>query len=160
MTLTLAHNSLIAVHILAMVAWMAGLLYLPRLFVYHTEAEPGSIQDQTFQTMERRLYRGIMTPAMVVTWLLGLGLIWFDSTRWWADGLKFLGTPWMSVKLTGVVFLTGYDHFLGRARKAFAQGRNQRSARFWRMTNELPFIAAILMVVAIVTKFGDPRYGG
>ena len=154
----LLHNTLIALHILAVIAWMAGLLYLPRLFVYHTQAEAGSQMDVTFQTMERRLYRGIMTPAMIVVWALGLLLIWFDSTRLW--GPSFLGTAWMSTKLTGAVFLTIWHQFMGRARKAFAAGRNTRSERFWRLNNEVPFVAAIIMVVAIVTKFGDARYGG
>ena len=154
----LVHNSLIAAHILAVIAWMAGLLYLPRLFVYHARAEAGSTMDSTFQMMEGRLYRGIMNPAMMVTWALGLALIWFDSTHLW--GPAFLGTAWMSTKLTGVLFLTGWHLYLGRARRAFAQARNRRTERFWRMTNELPFVAAIIMVVAIVTKFGDPRYAG
>ncbi len=155
----LFHNILVSLHILAMVAWMAGLLYLPRLFVYHTGAAAGSELDLTFQTMERRLYRGIMNPAMAATWLLGLTLVWFDADRYrW--GLGFLGTGWMSTKLAGVVFLTGWHYLLGRSRKAFAAGRNRRSERYWRLTNELPFLAAIVMVVAIVTKFGDSRFGG
>ena len=137
---------------------MAGLLYLPRLFVYHCRAETGSEMDLTFQTMEGRLYRGIMNPAMGAVWLLGLSLVWFDSTRLWGPG--FLGTGWMSTKLAGVLFLTVWHMFLGRARRAFARSENRRSERFWRATNELPFLAAIVMVFAIVTKFGDPRFGG
>jgi putative membrane protein len=156
--LNLVHNSLIAAHILAVIAWMAGLLYLPRLFVYHTRAAAGSELDTTLQAMEAKLYRFIMTPAMMVVWLLGLSLIWFDGHHLWGWG--FLLTPWMVVKLAGVAFLTWWHHVLGRARKAFAQGQNTRSERFWRMTNELPFLAAIFMVVAIVTKFGDARFGG
>jgi len=154
----LLHNILIAAHILAVIAWMAGLLYLPRLFVYHADAPVGSDMDKTFQTMERRLYYGIMTPAMVAVWVLGLALVWFDATKLW--GPKFLGTPWMSTKLTGVLLLTGFQGFLGGARKRFARGANTRSGKFWRMTNEIPFVLAILMVLAIVTKFGDVRYGG
>ncbi len=155
----LLHRVLISLHILAVIAWMAGLLYLPRLFVYHTGAAAGSELDQTFQMMERRLYRGIMNPAMVVTWLLGLTLIWFDAFRYrW--GMGFLLAGWMVTKLAGVVFLTGWHHVLGRGRTAFAEGRNTRSERFWRLTNELPFVAAVVMVTAIVTKFGDSRFGG
>ena len=154
----LIHNSLIAAHILAVIAWMAGLLYLPRLFVYHTRAAPGSEMDATFQVMERRLYRGIMDPAMAVVWLLGLALIWFDWARLWGPG--FLSTGWMSTKLTGVLVLTGWHLYLGRAHRAFSAGANRRSERFWRLTNELPFVVAIVMVVAIVTKFGDIRYTG
>jgi len=146
------HNLLIGLHIIAVIAWMAGLLYLPRLFVYHTPAAVGSELDQTFQAMERRLYRGIMNPAMIAVWVMGLTLIWFDATqqRW---GWAFLLTPWMLVKLSGVVFLTWWHHYLGVARRVLAAGRRERSARFWRMTNELPFLAAIVMIIAITTKF-------
>ena len=159
MNLLLIHNILIGLHILAVIAWMAGLLYLPRLFAYHAQASAGSNMDQTFQVMERKLYRFIMNPAMIVVWLLGLTLIWFDVKQMlWGWG--FLATPWMTVKLLGVVFLTGWHHFLGAARRAFAGGQNRRSSRFWRITNELPFLAAIVMVLAITTKFGDSRFGG
>jgi putative membrane protein len=141
-------------HILAVIAWMAGLLYLPRLFAYHAAATAGSEMDETFRTMELKLYRIIMNPAMTVTWLFGLTLIWVDGhIRGWG----FLGQPWMVVKLAGVVFMTGWHHYLGRARKAFAEGRNRRSNRFWRMVNELPFLAAIVMVLAVTTEFGRPR---
>jgi putative membrane protein len=154
----LLHNILIAVHILAVIAWMAGLLYLPRLFAYHTEAPVGSDMDKTFQVMERGLYYTIMTPAMIAVWVLGLSLVWFDATKLW--GPKFLGTPWMSIKFVGVLLLTGFQGFLGASRKRFARGANTYSNKFWRMVNEIPFVLAIVMVVAIVTKFGDARYGG
>lgn len=149
----LIYNLLRGLHILADIAWMAGLLYLPRLFAYHTKAKPGSELDLTFRVMERKLYRIIMNPAMVAAWLLGLSLIWFDGTH--RLGWSFLHSPWMLTKLSGVVFLTIWHHFLGRGRKAFAEGRNARSERFWRATNELPFIAAIVMVLAVTTKFGS-----
>jgi putative membrane protein len=154
----LLHNSLIAAHILGVIAWMAGLLYLPRLFIYHTDATPGSEMDKTFQVMESRLLRGIMNPAMIVVWLLGIALIWFDSTRLW--GPSFLGTAWMSTKFAGVLFLTGYHMYLARARKAFARGERPHTGRFWRFMNEAPAVVAIIMVVAIVTKFGNGRFGG
>jgi putative membrane protein len=147
------YDLLRGLHILSVIAWMAGLLYLPRLFAYHTRATPGSEMDLTFQTMERRLYRIIMNPAMVAAWIFGLGLIWVRS-----GGLKhpeFLQQPWMVVKLLGVVFQTWWHHVLGRARKAFARGTNTRSEKFWRMTNELPFLAAIVMVLAVTTEFGS-----
>ena len=137
-------------HILAVIAWMAGLLYLPRLFAYHADAAVGSEMDTTFQTMERKLYRIIMNPAMIAAWIFGLGLIWIDAQ---GRGWEFLQTPWMIAKLTGVVFLTWWHHFLGRARKAYAEGRNLRTRRFWLMTNELPFLAAIVMVIAVTTEF-------
>jgi putative membrane protein len=146
------HDLLMSFHIIVVIAWMAGLLYLPRLFAYHTAAVAGSEMDQTFKTMEAKLYAIIMNPAMVAVWVLGLSLVWFDATqqKW---GWGFLLTPWMLTKLAGVVFLTSWHYFLGRARKALAAGRRDRSQRFWRMTNELPFLAAIVMVIAITTKF-------
>jgi putative membrane protein len=146
------HNLLIGLHIIVVVAWMAGLLYLPRLFAYQTKAAPGSEIDETFKVMEARLYGIIMTPAMTAVWVLGLSLIWFDATqeKW---GWSFLLTPWMLTKLSGVVFLTGWHFFMGQARRALADGRRDRSERFWRATNELPFLAAIVMILAITTKF-------
>ena len=154
----LIHNSLIAIHILAVIAWMAGLLYLPRLFVYHTEATAGSETDRTLQKMEAMLLQRIMNPAMIAVWFLGLVLIWFDSAKLW--GPSFLATAWMGTKLTGVVLLTVYHMALARARKRFTSGSNRLSNRAWRLLNEAPFLIAIVMVIAIVTKFGDGRYGG
>lgn len=140
-------------HIISVIAWMAGIMYLPRLFAYHAEAIPGSEMDKTFQTMELKLYRIIMGPAMVAAFVLGLALIWIDGTA--RLGWSFLGKPWMITKLAGAVFLIGWHHFLGAARKRFAAGTNTRSARFWKMTNELPFIAAVIMVIAVTTEFGN-----
>jgi putative membrane protein len=153
MTYDGSYDLLRGLHILAVIAWMAGLLYLPRLFAYHTTAEPGSEMDATFKVMELKLFRIIMNPAMVAAWLFGLALIWVDVHRRSA-GWGFLGEPWMVVKLAGALFLTGWHSYLGGARKAFAAGRNTRSNKFWRMTNELPFLAAILMVLAVTTEFG------
>ena len=147
----MTYNLLRGLHILAVIAWMAGLLYLPRLFAYHVKASAGSEMDLTFQTMERKLYRFIMNPAMVAAFLFGCGLIWVDGQ---ARGWGFLLQPWMITKLAGVVFLLWWHHFLGRARKAFAAGTNTRTEKFWRMTNELPFLAAIVMVLAVTLEFG------
>lgn len=147
------YDLLRGLHILAVIAWMAGLLYLPRLFAYHVAATPGSEMDATFRTMELKLFRIIMGPAMVAAWIFGLSLIWYDAT-YVRGGWGFLAQPWMVVKLAGVVFLTGWHHFLGVARKRFAAGTNTRSARFWKMTNELPFLAAIVMVLAVTLEFG------
>ena len=144
------YNLLRGLHILADIAWMAGLLYLPRLYVYHTRASAGSEMDLTFQTMELKLYRIIMNPAMVAAYVFGVALIWVDGR---ARGWGFLLTPWMISKLAGVVFLTWWHHFLGVARKAFAAGTNKRSETFWRRTNDLPFLAAIIMVLAVTTEF-------
>lgn len=136
-------------HILAVIAWMAGLLYLPRLYVYHTRAAPGSEMDETFQVMERRLYRGIMNPAMVAALVFGLWLFWIRGGGTLRGVAAFAEQPWMVVKLLGVVFLIGWHHVLGAARKRFAAGTNRRSERYWRLTNELPFLAAIVMVLAV-----------
>ena len=145
------YDLLRGLHIIAVIAWMAGLLYLPRLFAYHTAATPGSEMDLTFRTMEAKLLRIIMNPAFALAFVFGLTLIWVDGhIRGWG----FLAQPWMVVKLAGVLFLTGWHHYLAIARKAFAEGRNRRSGRFWRMTNELPFLAAIVMVLAVTTEFG------
>jgi putative membrane protein len=138
-------------HIIAMVAWMAGLLILPRLYVYHMRAEPGSDMAQLFGDAERRLLRLIMNPAMLLTWLLGLALIHINGQ---ARGWEFLGEPWMILKLVGVALVTAWHGYLAGARKRFAEGRNTRSERFWRITNELPFVAAILMILAVTTEFG------
>ena len=139
-------------HILAVIAWMAGLLYLPRLFAYHTRTSAGSEMDATFQTMEGKLLRIIMNPAMTAAWVLGVTLIWLRSGG--LEDPSFLGQPWMVAKLAGVVAMTGWHHYLAKARKAFAQGRNRRSERFWRAANELPFLLAVVMVLAVTLEFG------
>jgi putative membrane protein len=146
------HNLVMALHILAVIAWMAGLLYLPRLFVYHSRAARGSELDETFQVMELKLLKIIMNPSMILTWVLGLALIWIDSRG--IGLLAFLARPWVVVKLSGVLFQTGWHHYLAIARKRFARGENPRTEKFWRMVNELPFLVAIPMVIAAVTKFG------
>jgi putative membrane protein len=138
-------------HILAVIAWMAGLLYLPRLFVYHTRATPGSQMDETFQLMERRLLKGIMTPAMIVAWLLGLAMLDILTNHF--RHAELLLQPWLLTKLAGVVIQTGYHHFLSGNRKRFAAGRNVHSEKFWRSVNEIPFVVAIVMVLAVTTKF-------
>ncbi len=142
-------------HILAVIAWMAGLLMLPRVFVYHMSAEPGSRMDQVFKDAERRIFSIILNPAMILSLVLGLTLIWYDATYMRPEGWGFLKKPWMITKLAGVVFLLGWHHFLGRSRKRFAADANTRSEKFWRLTNELPFIAAIVMVLAVTTEFGN-----
>jgi protoporphyrinogen IX oxidase len=138
-------------HILAVIAWMAGLLYLPRLFAYHTRSAPGSEMAATFALMERKLLKIIMNPAMVAAWAFGALLIWADGV---VRGWEFLLQPWMIVKLLGVVFVTWWHHYLAAARKPLERGERLRSDRFWRMTNELPFLAAVAMVLAVTTEFG------
>ena len=141
-------NVIKGLHILAVIAWMAGLLYMPRLFAYHTKAVTGSEMDLTFQTMEAKLGRIIMTPAMIAVVLLGGTLIYYD-------GAAILRTPWMMTKLSGVIFLLGWHGYLMRARRALAAGQRPHTEKFWRMTNELPFLAAILIVLSVTTKFGS-----
>jgi protoporphyrinogen IX oxidase len=139
----LAYNLVKSAHIVAMVAWMAGMFYLPRLFVYHAEAPAGSPQSETFKVMERRLLRAIMGPAMVATWLLGLLLAW-------EAGL--FAAHWLHAKLTLVILLSGLHGFLAKTVKDFAADRNKRSARFYRIINEVPTLALILIVVLVVVK--------
>lgn len=146
------YDLLRGLHILAVIAWMAGMLYLPRLYVYHCGAIPGGEADQTFKVMERRLLRGIINPAMIAALLFGLCLIMADARL--RGGFGYLGQPWMVTKLAGVLFLFGWHGFLSRARKRFEAGTNTRPAKFWRATNELPFLAAIVMVIAVTTEFG------
>ncbi|MGH7022370.1 MAG: CopD family protein [Caulobacteraceae bacterium] len=147
------HGLLIGLHILAVIAWMAGLLYLPRLFAYHTRAEAGSQMDETFKVMEAKLATIIMRPALIAVLILGAALAWYDATQegW---GWRFLLTPWMLTKLAGVAFLIWWHHFLVAERRKIAAGKSTRSERFWRATNELPFLAAIVAVLAVTTKFG------
>jgi putative membrane protein len=132
-----------ALHIIAVIAWMAGMLYLPRLFVYHCDAEPGSKQSETFKTMERRLLRAIINPAMIVTWLAGLYLAW--SGHWFSAG-------WLHGKLLLVLLLSGAHGFFARCVKDFAADRNHRSQRFYRIINEVPTLLMIGTVILVVVK--------
>jgi putative membrane protein len=141
-------NVVKGLHIIAVIAWMAGLLYMPRLFVYHTRASPGSEMDETFKVMERKLETVIMTPAMIAVMVLGLSMVAF------VDGAGVLARPWMMVKLLGVACLAAWHVYLCRARRLFAAGRQTRGERFWRLTNELPMLAAIVVVLSVTTKFG------
>jgi protoporphyrinogen IX oxidase len=145
------YNVIRGLHIVAVIAWMAGMMYLPRLFAYHTRAQPGSEMDETFKVMELKLLRIIINPAMILVLLLGLTLVWVDLGR---IGSHFWLAPWFVTKIAGVLALFAWHGFLASSRRAFAEDRNTRSERFWRMTNELPFLVAIAVVLAAVTKFG------
>jgi protoporphyrinogen IX oxidase len=137
-----------AFHIIAVIAWMAGMLYLPRLFVYHCAAEKGSVQSETFKTMERRLLRAIMNPAMIATWLLGLWLAWHgpDSRYgWFASG-------WLGAKLMLVLALSGLHGFFARWVGDFAADSNRHSQRFYRIVNEIPTVIMIAIVILAVVK--------
>lgn len=140
-----AYSWVLSGHILSVIAWMAGLLYLPRLFVYHADAERGSIQSETFKVMERRLYRGITTPAMVATWIFGLWLAF-------GFGIVDFSAGWMWLKAVLVILLTGIHGFYGRLLRDFAHDRNTRPSRFFRAINEIPFVIAAVIVVAVVVK--------
>jgi len=137
-----------AFHIIAVIAWMAGMLYLPRLFVYHCAAKRDSAQSETFKTMERRLLRAIINPAMIATWLLGLWLAWHgpDSRYgWFASG-------WFQAKLVLVIALSALHGFFARWVKDFAADRNRHSAKFYRIINELPTAIMIGIVILAVVK--------
>ena len=132
-----------AFHIIAVIAWMAGMLYLPRLFVYHSAADVGSIQSETFKVMERRLLRAIMTPAMIATWLLGL---------WLAYQAGWFKAPWLHAKLLLVFLLSGVHGMLSRYVKDFAADKRRKSAKFFRIINEVPTVLMILIVILVVVK--------
>lgn len=132
-----------SLHLIAMVAWMAALLYLPRLFVYHAEAPVGSPQSETFKVMERRLLRAIMTPAMIATWLLGLYLAWQGG---------FLRSGWLHAKLLIVFGLSAMHGYLSVTVRRFAADANHRSPRFYRFINEIPTVALIAIVLLAVVK--------
>ncbi len=132
-----------ALHVIAIIAWMAGLLYLPRLFVYHTKAPAGSTEAETFKVMERRLLKAIMNPAMIVAWLAGLWLAWTTSA--WTEG-------WFHLKLTLVVILSAYHMWLGAKRRAFEADANRISERGWRFLNEVPTLLMIGIVIAVIVR--------
>ena len=134
-----------ALHLLGAFAWMAGLFYLPRLFVYHAQTAPGSEQSELFKVMERRLLRAIMNPAMIWTWVFGLVLVLTPGVADWASG-------WWWGKVVGLLTMTWVHMDLARARKAFERDANTRSERNWRIMNEVPTLALILIVVMVIVK--------
>jgi protoporphyrinogen IX oxidase len=135
-----------ALHVVAVIAWMAGLLYLPRLFVYHCRAEAGSATSETFKIMERRLMGVIMTPAMVASWILGLALIGLLGADVLRDSL------WLSVKLGLVVILSGVHVMLIGHLRAFAMDRNRRPERYFRILNEVPTVLMIAIVIMVIVR--------
>jgi len=137
------YNWLKAFHVIAVIAWMAGMFYLPRLFVYHCAAAPGSPQSETFKLMERRLLRLIVNPAMVVAWILGLWLAWQGEHYW---------EPWFHAKFTLVLVLSGVHGLFARYMKDFAADRNRHSQKFYRIINEVPTILMIAIVILVVVK--------
>jgi putative membrane protein len=134
-----------AFHVIAIIAWMAGLLYLPRLFVYHAESPKDSQASETFKLMEWRLLRFITTPAMIASWVLGLILAFSGLIDWSSDG-------WFHVKLVLVLLLSAYHGCLARWTKDFAGDRNTRSARFYRIANEVPALLMIGIVIMVIVR--------
>jgi putative membrane protein len=132
-----------AVHVIAVISWMAGMLYLPRLFIYHCDAPPGSELSETFKVMERRLLRIIINPAMIVTWVIGLWLAWQGG---------YFAAGWFHAKLALVLGLAGVHGFFSASVRRFAEDRNTISARHWRMWNEVPTVLMIAIVILVIVK--------
>lgn len=142
--LSTAYPWIKAFHIMAVISWMAGIFYLPRLFVYHVEQKKG--EDPVFEMMEEKLLRVIMNPAMVVTWVLGLCLVFTPGVVDW-------GSVWPWVKAFGVLAMTWFHHWLGLRRKDFKEGRNRLTGRQYRMMNEVPTLLMVVIVLAVVVRF-------
>jgi putative membrane protein len=134
---------LLACHIIAVIAWMAGMLYLPRLFVYHCEADVGSIQSETFKVMERRLLKAIINPSMILAWLLGLWLAWSSG---------FYAAYWFQAKFVLALAMSGVHGVLSKYVREFAADRRRKSQRFFRILNEIPTVLLILIVILAVVK--------
>lgn len=133
-----------ALHVISVIAWMAGMLYLPRLFVYHSVAEIGSEKSETFKVMERRLLRGIMNPAMIASWLFGLWMI--------IGGWVSFSEGWLHAKLLFVLLLTGCHGMLAKYTRLFAQDKNTKPQKFFRIINEVPTVLMIVIVILVVVK--------
>ena len=132
-----------AVHVIAVIAWMAGMLYLPRLFVYHVDSERGSVQSETFKVMERRLYRGIINPSMIIAWAAGLWLAW--------KGFGFMG-GWLHAKIALVVAMSAMHGYLGGAVRRISGEPHHKAARHWRIVNEVPTVLMIAIVILVIVK--------
>ncbi|HWQ87686.1 CopD family protein [Brevundimonas sp.] len=142
-------------HILAVIAWMAGLLFLPRLYAYDAEqaGKPEPLRSEMrslLRAWQGRLLNIILKPAMGAAWAFGLWLIWLDGT---ARGWDFLLQPWMIAKLVGVFALSAWQGFLSKERLRIQAGTSTRTGKFWRMTNEVPFLIAIVMVISVTTEW-------
>jgi len=136
-----------ALHVISVIAWMAGLFYLPRLFVYHAEeAEIGDVRDDLFQRMEYKLLRVIMNPAMVASWVFGLMLVFTPGIVSWTS-------VWPYPKAVAVLAMTWFHHWLARRRKDFAGGENTRSGRRYRLMNEVPTVLMIVIVISVIVRF-------
>lgn len=134
-----------SLHLIAVIAWMAGLFYLPRLYVYHSQVAVGSEQSALFKVMERRLLKAIMNPASIAVWLLGIALVLTPGVIDWKAG-------WWHTKLLSVVLMTGFHHVLMAARKRFERDERPRSERYWRLMNEVPTVLMIVIVIMVIVK--------
>jgi protoporphyrinogen IX oxidase len=143
-TLMAAYLWLKALHVISVIFWMAGMAYLPRLFVYHADAGVGSDKSETFKVMERRLLRGIINPAMIATFLFGGLMLWANPA--------LLTQPWLHAKLTLVLVMAGLHGVFSRWRKDFELDRNRRSARFYRIVNEAPPVLVVLIVILVIVR--------
>ncbi|HAD86323.1 MAG TPA: protoporphyrinogen oxidase HemJ [Rhodospirillaceae bacterium] len=132
-------------HVISVIAWMAGLLYLPRLYVYHVDAEPGSDKSETFKIMERRLMRGILNPSMMASVIFGLIMVYDSSPAIWQAG-------WFHTKLTAVIAMLVMHVFCGKWRRAFAEDRNTHSGRFYRFMNEVPAVLMVVIVLMVIVQ--------
>ena len=136
-----------AFHVIAVIAWMSGMLYLPRLFVYHTETKPGSESSERFKVMERRLLKGIMNPAMIAVWILGPLLAWLTGA--------YLDT-WLQIKFVLVLIMSGMHGLYVRCWRDFANDRNTHTAKFYKIINEVPAVLMVLIVILVkVQPFGE-----
>ncbi len=133
-----------AIHVIAVISWMVGLLYLPRLFVYHVENNSAE-SSKIFKVMEKRLMKIIMNPAMIITWLSGLSVLWIL-------GFNNIFSLWLSIKFLFVIVLSGYHGFLSKCLKDFESDRNKRSSKFFRVLNEIPTIILIIIVFLVIFK--------
>jgi protoporphyrinogen IX oxidase len=134
-----------ALHVIAVISWMAGMLYLPRLYVYHCEVKPGSLESERFKVMEGRLLRQIILPAMIAAWCLGLLLAFTPGAINWHAG-------WWHVKLASVLLLSGFHGALSRWRRDFLNDRNTRSQRFYRIANEVPAVLMVVIVIMVIVR--------
>lgn len=136
-----------AIHIMAVISWMAGIFYLPRLYVYHVEqSQPGDSRDEVFQTMEQKLFKVIMTPAMIATWLFGLALVL-------TPGIVDWGAVWPYTKGISILAMTWFHYWLGKRRVEFSDGNNTLTGRQYRMMNEVPTILMVVIVLSVVVRF-------
>ena len=138
-----AYHWIKALHVIAIISWMAGMLYLPRLFIYHCDAEKGSVQSETFKVMEQRLLRIIINPAMIISWVAGLWLAWQAS---------FYNQGWFLAKFALVLALSAAHGYFSSAVRAFAEDRNDKSPRHWRLVNEVPTVLMIAIVILVIVK--------